>query len=219
MIDADYLAQLLSSPGSGGMCRDVAVDQTTSSMLDHDEYVEHTRTRRDGEAEITGEESLGVQTQESGPSPLGRPGGRRGMYLRTVRAETWMPSFSSNSLAMRSSPQRGFSVAMRRINPCSWGGIAGRLGRQFTRHSSFQALRCQPSRVLGRTTTKASRQSKSFDNRVSRTRVTGSMRRGLTPRSIYRARCRPRTKIPGLDRTSRAQRQPQPQQGVTNQGE
>ncbi len=68
MIDANHLAQLLQSPRSGGMCRDVAVDQPTGPMLDHDEYVEHAETRRDGEAEVTGQEAPGVQTQEGGPA-------------------------------------------------------------------------------------------------------------------------------------------------------
>ena len=37
------------------------------------------------------------------------------MYFRTVRGETRIPNLTSNSLAMRSSPQSGFSVAIRRI--------------------------------------------------------------------------------------------------------
>ena len=50
------------------------------------------------------------------PRNRGRPGGRFGMYFRTVRGETLSPSLSSSSLAMRSSPQSAFSAAMRRIS-------------------------------------------------------------------------------------------------------
>ena len=126
------------------------------------------------------------------------------MYLRTVRGETWIPTFSSSSLAMRSLPQRGFSRAMRRMRRCSSAGIAGRPGREFRRHSSFQALRCQRSHVSGRTTTNASRQSKSRDSRTRRSRVTGFIRCGLTLRSTYRLGCRRRKRFSALtDRLDR----------------
>ena len=102
-------------------------------------------------------------------------------------------------------PQRGFSRAMRRMRRCSSAGIAGRPGWDVRRHSNFQALRCLRSNVSGRTTTNASRQSKSLDSSTSRTRVTGSIRRGLTPRSMYRVSCRRRKRfsalIDRLDRT------------------
>jgi len=85
------------------------------------------------------------------------------MYLRTVRGETRRPSFNSNSLAMRSSPQVGFSVAMRRISRRSSSGIGGRPGLDSTRQNR--------------------RQSKSRESNASDTRVVASMRLGLTPRS------------------------------------
>ena len=102
-------------------------------------------------------------------------------------------------------PQRGFSRAMRRMRRCSSAGIAGRPGWDFRRHSNFQALRCQRSNVSGRTTAHASRQLKRWDSRTSRTRVTGSIRRGLTSRSMYRVSYRQRKRfsalIDRLDRT------------------
>jgi len=47
------------------------------------------------------------------------------MYFRTVRGETRTPSFRGSSLAMRSSPHHGFSVAMRRISGRNSSGIGG----------------------------------------------------------------------------------------------
>ena len=55
------------------------------------------------------------------------------MYFRTVRGETRIPSFTSNSLAIRSSPQSGFSVAIRRMSRCSSDGIRGRPALLFQR--------------------------------------------------------------------------------------
>src|SRR5215469_1831291 len=49
-------------------------------------------------------------------------------YFATVRGETRIPSFSFNSLAMRSSPQVGFSLANSRINPWRFFGKGGRPG-------------------------------------------------------------------------------------------
>jgi glycosyltransferase involved in cell wall biosynthesis len=54
---------------------------------------------------------------------LGPPAVR---YFCTVRGETRIPSFSFNSLAMRSSPQVGFSAAIFRINP--WRSLGKRQG-------------------------------------------------------------------------------------------
>jgi len=45
-------------------------------------------------------------------------------HLCTVRGETRIPSFSFNSLAMRSSPQVGLSAAIFRIN--SWRSLGNR---------------------------------------------------------------------------------------------
>ena len=107
MIQAEHFAQLLQRPGAGRMSCDFAVDQATASMLDDYEHARHAEARWDGEAKITGEDSSGVQAHDRRPAqvPRGRPGECRGMYLRTVRGETRIPSFNGSSLAMRSSPQ------------------------------------------------------------------------------------------------------------------
>jgi hypothetical protein len=71
----------------------------------------------------------------------------------------------------------------------------GRPDRDLSRQNSFHPARCQRIIVSGRTTTKASRQSKNRENNARRTHLTGSMRRGLAPRSTYWASCRRRNKI------------------------
>ena len=48
----------------------VAVDQTTASMLDDYEHVQHAEARCDGEAEITGEDSSGVQAHNCQPAQV-----------------------------------------------------------------------------------------------------------------------------------------------------
>jgi hypothetical protein len=52
--------------------------------------------------------------------------------------------------------------------------------------------------VTGRTTTKASRQSRSRDSSVRPIRVTGSIRRGLTPRSMWSASWRRKNRFSAL---------------------
>jgi len=96
---------------------------------------------------------------------------------------------------MRSSPHVGFSLPMLRIRSCTCFGIRGRPGRDFSRQNSLQAARCQRIIVSGRTTTRASRQLKNRESNATLTRVTGSTRRGFTPRSTYRASCRRSIKI------------------------
>ncbi len=80
---------------------------------------------------------------------------------------------------MRSSPQSGFSVAMRRISWRSSSGIGGRPGLDLMRQNSRQPARCQRISVSGRTTTRASRQSKSRESNASDTRVAASTRLGF----------------------------------------
>src|SRR5467141_4124925 len=70
------------------------------------------------------------------------------MYLRTVRGEIRIPSFSKSSLAIRSWPQVGFSEAMRRIKPRRSAGIIGRPGLDLSRQNSRQPARCQRITVL-----------------------------------------------------------------------
>ena len=117
------------------------------------------------------------------------------MYLRTVRGETRIFSFTSSSLAIRSSPHSGFSCAILRINARNSAGIGGRPALHLPRQKSCHPSRCQRIMVAGQTRTTASRQSKSLVNSARLIRVNASTLRGLTPRSKYLASCRRRTKF------------------------
>jgi hypothetical protein len=59
--EADRFAQLLQGPTGGRMCGDVAMNQTTTAVLDDNEYVEQPKRGGHDDQEITGDDSLGVQ--------------------------------------------------------------------------------------------------------------------------------------------------------------
>ena len=128
-------------------------------------------------------------------SPRGCLGGTSGMYLRTVRGETRIFSFTNSSLAIRSSPHSGFSCAIPRINARNSAGIGGRPALHLPRQKSRHPSRCQRIMVAGRTRTTASRQTNSLVNSARLMRVNASTLRGLTPRSKYLASCRRRTRF------------------------
>jgi DNA-binding transcriptional MocR family regulator len=96
-----------------------------------------------------------------------------------------MPSFTNNSLAMRSSPHSGFSAPILRIRQRSPAGIGGRPDLHFNRQNIRQPARCQRRIVCGRTMTIASCQSNKRVSSARLIRVAASTRRGLTPRSMY----------------------------------
>jgi len=148
-------------------------------------------------------------------SPFGRPRGRRGKYLLTVRGDTRIPSFNINSLAMRSSPHEGFSSAIWRISTCSSTGIGGRPGRDFNRQNSFHPARCKRISVSGRTTVSASRQSKSCDSRVRRcawlNQCVGALRRAQGRAQAVNARTGSRLG------SARSKGEPQPPQRFSHQ--
>jgi hypothetical protein len=107
-----------------------------------------------------------------------------------------MPNLSNNSLAIRSSPHSGFSLAILRISARSACGMGGRPGRDFSRQNNRQPARCQRSKVAGFTTTKAPRQGNSFDTTTK-----------LTPQE----------NILGANRRSRTEQQHQPLEAVLDQ--
>ena len=100
-----------------------------------------------------------------------------------------MPSLSSNSLAMRSSPQIGLLRAISRISRQSSIGTGGRPGRDFQRQNRRKPWRCQRTKVWGLITTSACFQSKSLDRSMRVTRNAVSGRRGFSLRSWYIANC------------------------------
>src|SRR6266852_8060709 len=97
------------------------------------------------------------------------------MYFRTVRGETWMPSFTNSSLAIRSSPHAGFSPAILRISARNSTGILGRPARHFHRQNRRHPARCHRIIVFGCTTKSASRHSKSLARRAKLIRVAASI--------------------------------------------
>ncbi len=117
------------------------------------------------------------------------------MYLPTVRGETRIPNLISNSLAIRSSPHTGFSAAILRIRARSSAGIGGRPSLHLNRQNNRHPARCQRMIVFGRTITIAFRQSNNRVRSAKLMRLAESTRRGLTPRSMYWARCLRRTKF------------------------
>src|SRR6478672_12422738 len=111
-------------------------------------------------------------------------------YFSTVRGDTRIPSFSFNSLAMRSSPQVGFSAAISGINCRRCLGKHGLpVGFDFQRQNSRNPLRCQRMSVSGFTFTSASRHLKTRLRVAIVHRVESSARRGLAFLSWKRASC------------------------------
>ena len=49
---------------------DIAMDQTAAAVLDHHEHVQQPERGGDGDEEITGNDSLGVQAQECRPAQV-----------------------------------------------------------------------------------------------------------------------------------------------------
>jgi hypothetical protein len=160
-------------------------------VLDYDQYVEQSKGCCHDNRKVTDHYGRGVVANKDRPTLIttGLPRGPIGMYFRTVRGDTRSPSLSSNSLAIRSSPQDGLSCAMVRMRARSSAGIGGRPGRDFQRQNRRKPSRCHRTKVRGCTTTSASLQSKSLDSSTSATRNGASGRRGFRFRSRYIANC------------------------------
>lgn len=69
---------------------DVVMDQTAAAVFDHHEHVEQSERGGHDEQEIAGNDPRACRRKnvDQRKSPRGRPGGRRGKYLRTVRGDT-----------------------------------------------------------------------------------------------------------------------------------
>ena len=123
------------------------------------------------------------------PDPFLDPG-PAGMYRRTVRGETRIPSFTSSSEAIRSSPHVQFAAAMSAINSRRSAGNRGRPpGDDLQRQNSRKPFRCHRTSVSGLTTVRTRRQSINCDSATSALRVASSAGRGLTWRSRCNANC------------------------------
>ena len=111
-------------------------------------------------------------------------GRRAGIYPRTVRGETRIPSLTRSSSAIRSSPEVRLAAAIVAINCCRSAGIGGRPGaRDFQRHQSRNPFRCHRISVSGSRGSAKCRQSTNGDKAIRVIRVASSARRGFTGRS------------------------------------
>jgi hypothetical protein len=123
-------------------------------------------------------------------------------YFPTVRGDTRIPSFSCNSLAIRSSPQIGLSSAISRIN-CrrSLGKRGLPIGLDFQRQNSRNPLCCHRMSVSGFTFTSELPHGNIRLRVAIVHRVASSVRRGLTFRSWNIASCFRRKRILGRQGT------------------
>jgi hypothetical protein len=96
--------------------------------------------------------------------------------------DTRRPSFSSSSLAMRSSPHVRFDAAIVAISRCTSAGMRGRPGvRDFQRQNSRSPFRCQRISVSRFTRTSNDRHSRNRDKPARTIRVESSARWGFAP--------------------------------------
>jgi hypothetical protein len=152
LVARDDHPKLLRRPVCGRMRRDVPPENAPCADLRHHEHVHDAECRGDDDEEITRGDRPGVVPYECAPAlcPLLRVPRNDGMYRRTVRGDTRMPSFSRSSLAMRSSPHVRFATAIVAISRCTSRAIAGRPGvRDFQRQNSRNPCRCQRISVSG----------------------------------------------------------------------
>jgi hypothetical protein len=70
LLEPDGLTQLLQCPSGTGMGGDVAMDQATAAVLDHDKHVQQTKGRRHRHEEIAGSNPLGMKAQEGRPPQI-----------------------------------------------------------------------------------------------------------------------------------------------------
>lgn len=110
------------------MVRHTYVRKPASAVFDDHEDVQQSESGRHGDKEVTRQNSPRVILQERRPALItsSLPSDPFGMYLPTVRGETRIPSLTSSSFAIRSSPHTGFSEAILQISARSSAGIGGR---------------------------------------------------------------------------------------------
>ncbi len=183
MVAWNGFSELLQRPLRGRMCGHVVMENPTAFYLHHDENIQHPESGRDRNQEVTSHDALRMILDEGSPvlrrrSGAPGPSGCVGQYLRTVRGETRMPSFSQSSSATRSSPQVMFSLTIRAMSWRMSLGSGGRPPRDFQRQYSLKALRCRRTKVAGVTMASASFQSKSRDQSTSDNRAASVRRRG-----------------------------------------
>ena len=107
-----------------------------------------------------------------------------------MRGDTRIPSFTSSSAAIRSSPHVRFAAAVSAMIVCNPAGTRGRLrDRDLRRRNNWNPFRCQRINVSGLTTVRTRRHSISRDSATRTIRVALSARLGRVFRSTYNASC------------------------------
>jgi hypothetical protein len=184
--------KLVQRPLNRRMRGHVKVNETPGPDLESDESIKDTETCRDCDKEIASDKFMGMIAEKGSPALI--LGSVRLRELPHVLADgtrgepNW--SFRNISSAIRSSPQVGFSIAMRRIsrlNSTGTGGLPTDL--DFQRQILRSADRCQPMRVAGLTITKALRHSKRRASLENTKRSAAVVALGFFARSRNRASC------------------------------
>ncbi len=197
----ENFSKLLGGPIGGRMGGDVAMQDSPRVDLHRDKHIENLKRRRDRDEEIAGDDRLGVVFHECRPTLIARSWRRVIDVLADRSGGNATPSFSDNSLAIRSSPQVGLSRASWRISSFKFFGSDGRPRlRDFHCQNIRNADRCHLMNVSGLTITGASRHSKRRPNATIVIRARVVIRRGLAFRSVKNASCLRRKKILGDQR-------------------
>jgi len=164
------------------MSGDVAMNQASTTVLDHHEHVQQPERGGDGNEIVAGNDSLGVKAQERRPAQVAS----RSPWWTSD--STCLPSAdivefptSRELIGNALLAPRGFSRAIRRIKAVNLKRNRRSAGSDFNRQNNLHPARCQRIIVSGRTTTRASGQLKNRESNAREIRVTGSIRRGLIP--------------------------------------
>jgi len=70
LFEPNGIAQLLERPGGTRMGGDVAMNQASTTVLDHHEHVQQPERGGDGNEIVAGNDSLGVKAQERRPAQV-----------------------------------------------------------------------------------------------------------------------------------------------------
>src|SRR5260370_34265075 len=151
MIAWQRLPKLLQGPLRRRVGGDVVMKDSPGAQFHDHKYIKDAEAGRDDHEESHATIALAWLRTNVSQRCFGS-GSRRGpplfRYFPTVRGETRIPSFIFSSLAMRSSPQMGFSAAIFRIRSRRSPGKRGLpVGLDFQRQKSRNPLRCQRSSV------------------------------------------------------------------------
>jgi hypothetical protein len=104
MVARQRFPELLQGPLCGRVGRDVVMENSSCSQFHDHEYIKGAKSGRDHHEEVTRHDHLGMIADKSQPTLLwsGVRAGPLRRYFSTVRGDSGIPSFSLNSLAMRS---------------------------------------------------------------------------------------------------------------------